>query len=240
MNMVLSGSQSRRRIPILFSLLVMALAIILIIIIVIQQQHISDLRMQLQNPTNNNPIVDNPINVTTDTTKYTYGQPIRIHGMVSNAKTTNTTVTLQVSALNFKDSTPIYRVSVPITDTGYYSDSGLRLERQREYIVNAVAVIGNGESKVDQKGQYKTVSAITVLDNNTAANPNHAFTFFNVYEPFYSRQAYFMYGTFASISVLMLVILLDVKKATYVIEILRFACITTIVTFPILGFFQLI
>jgi len=49
--------------------------------------------------------------------------------------------------------------------------------------------------------------------------------------------ALFLYGTFAAIGVLMLVIMVDIKRSTYVAEILRFACITAIFIIPVWGFF---
>jgi hypothetical protein len=152
------------------------------------------------------------INVFTDQGKYVTGQPIKILGTTFDLNNDNKTkfITIIVLSSSTNDSNPIFKTI--LNTTGKFS-------------------AGEENLKIETPGDYKVYAYV---NNKTV----EAFNSFHVYEPFTSLPAFFMYGTFASIGMLMVVILKDVKRSTYIAEMLRFSCLTAIVVLPIMGLFS--
>jgi hypothetical protein len=151
------------------------------------------------------------IGVTTDHNKYVTGQPILIKGTIDNSNNNSKPefVTITLSFIDANISNPIFQKIINTSGSFSTGKEDLRIEDPGDYLVHAFV----NDKKVD------------------------AYNLIHVEESFFSLPALFMFGTFAAIGMLLLVIIIDTKKSTYLIELLRFSCITAIVILPIFGFF---
>jgi hypothetical protein len=155
------------------------------------------------------------LSVTTDELKYVDGQLIKIMGSVgydnNNSIANSTGQKPEVSIEVFHEDNnpvPVYKTSLLVLADNF-THEGLKLKDRGIYTVKA------------------TVSADGSSEN--------AFTFFEVNDWLISRPAFFMIGALISFSVLMFLILVDMKKSIHSLEVYRFLCLSAIAIFPILA-----